>query len=159
MRPLSSQQGTFRVLCYGHFSCLVFPFPPREFIFHPLYFLLFIELNSAGELFPLLVIVKELLLFAYSVLWSYCRIIFFCFLLHFLDLNNSFICFIDQLAGSDANKSTIVGKGGMDKLIKLSARYADDPSILQEVRPYNFRLGSLCKQFKSSLLDILLQVQ
>jgi RING finger protein 170 len=41
------------------------------------------------------------------------------------------------LAGSDANKSAIVGKGGMDKLIKLSARYADDPSVLQEVRTLN----------------------
>jgi RING finger protein 170 len=52
-------------------------------------------------------------------------------------LNNTFICLIDQLAGSDANKSAIVGKGGMDKLIKLSARYADDPSVLQEVRTLN----------------------
>jgi len=49
-------------------------------------------------------------------------------------LNTTFICLIDQLAGSDANKSAIVGKGGMDKLIKLSARYADDPTVLQEVR-------------------------
>ncbi|KAG4906234.1 hypothetical protein JHK86_054718 [Glycine max] len=39
---------------------------------------------------------------------------------------------VAKLAGSDANKSTIVGKGGMDKLIKLSARFADDPSVLQE---------------------------
>jgi len=52
----------------------------------------------------------------------------------FIELNNTFICLIDQLAGSDANKSAIVGKGGMDKLIKLSARYADDPTVLQEVR-------------------------
>ena len=36
-----------------------------------------------------------------------------------------------------SNKSTIVGKGGMDKLIKLSARFADDPSVLQEVRTCN----------------------
>ncbi|XP_045829652.1 armadillo repeat-containing protein 6 [Trifolium pratense] len=40
---------------------------------------------------------------------------------------------LSKLAGSDANKSAIVGKGGMDKLIKLSARYADDPSVLQEI--------------------------
>ncbi|MBA0733342.1 hypothetical protein Gogos_017371 [Gossypium gossypioides] len=36
-------------------------------------------------------------------------------------------------AGSDSNKSAIVEKGGMDKLIKLSARFSDDPSVLQEV--------------------------
>ncbi|KAH1087371.1 hypothetical protein AAZX31_07G164700 [Glycine max] len=40
---------------------------------------------------------------------------------------------LSKLAGSDANKSAIVGKGGMDKLIKLSARFADDPSVLQEI--------------------------
>lgn len=40
---------------------------------------------------------------------------------------------LSKLAGSDANKSAIVGKGGMDKLIKLSARYADDPTVLQEI--------------------------
>ncbi|XP_027361471.1 armadillo repeat-containing protein 6 [Abrus precatorius] len=40
---------------------------------------------------------------------------------------------LSKLAGSDVNKSAIVGKGGMDKLIKLSARYADDPSVLQEI--------------------------
>ncbi|XP_057445153.1 uncharacterized protein LOC130737408 [Lotus japonicus] len=40
---------------------------------------------------------------------------------------------LSNLAGSDANKNAIVGKGGMDKLIKLSARCADDPSVLQEV--------------------------
>ncbi|WJX10445.1 hypothetical protein P8452_01168 [Trifolium repens] len=40
---------------------------------------------------------------------------------------------LSKLAGSDANKSAIVGKGGIDKLIKLSARYADDPSVLQEI--------------------------
>ncbi|MBA0675672.1 hypothetical protein Goari_017201 [Gossypium aridum] len=38
-----------------------------------------------------------------------------------------------SLAGSDSNKSAIVEKGGMDKLIKLSARFSDDPSVLQEV--------------------------
>ncbi|CAJ1932791.1 unnamed protein product [Sphenostylis stenocarpa] len=38
-----------------------------------------------------------------------------------------------ELAGSDMNKSEIVGKGGVDKLIKLSARFADDPSVLLEI--------------------------
>lgn len=37
------------------------------------------------------------------------------------------------MAGSDANKSAIVQKGGMDRLIKLAARFSDDPSVLQEV--------------------------
>ncbi|CAL0318605.1 unnamed protein product [Lupinus luteus] len=40
---------------------------------------------------------------------------------------------LSKVAGSDANKSTIVEMGGMDKLIKLSARFADDPSVIQEV--------------------------
>ncbi|XAR72877.1 hypothetical protein NMG60_11019663 [Bertholletia excelsa] len=40
---------------------------------------------------------------------------------------------LSKLAGSDANKITIVEKGGMDRLIKLSARFFDDPSVLQEV--------------------------
>ncbi|XP_015947058.1 uncharacterized protein LOC107472000 [Arachis duranensis] len=40
---------------------------------------------------------------------------------------------LSKLAGSDTNKSEIVGKGGMDKLIKLSARFNDDPSVLQEI--------------------------
>ncbi|KAL6270314.1 hypothetical protein ACE6H2_027225 [Prunus campanulata] len=38
-----------------------------------------------------------------------------------------------KLAGSDANKTTIVEKKGMDRLIKLSARFFDDPSVLQEI--------------------------
>ncbi|KAL8097048.1 hypothetical protein AgCh_030222 [Apium graveolens] len=38
-----------------------------------------------------------------------------------------------ELAGSDANKTTIVAKGGMDKLITLSTRFSDDPFVLQEV--------------------------
>ncbi|KAK6136853.1 hypothetical protein DH2020_029408 [Rehmannia glutinosa] len=38
-----------------------------------------------------------------------------------------------NLTGSDANKSTIVEKRGMDRLINLSARFSDDPSVLQEV--------------------------
>ncbi|KAK9287173.1 hypothetical protein L1049_015584 [Liquidambar formosana] len=40
---------------------------------------------------------------------------------------------LSKLAGSDTNKSAIVEKGGMDRLIKLSARFSDDPSVLQEV--------------------------
>ncbi|KAK7273966.1 hypothetical protein RIF29_15034 [Crotalaria pallida] len=40
---------------------------------------------------------------------------------------------LSKLAGSDTNKSAVVEKGGMDKLIKLSARFADDPSVLQEI--------------------------
>ncbi|CAB4320709.1 unnamed protein product [Prunus armeniaca] len=36
-----------------------------------------------------------------------------------------------KLAGSDANKTAIVEKKGMDRLIKLSARFFDDPSVLQ----------------------------
>ncbi|XP_028765879.1 armadillo repeat-containing protein 6 [Neltuma alba] len=40
---------------------------------------------------------------------------------------------LSKLAGSDANKSAVVEKGGMDRLIKLSARFAEDPSVLQEI--------------------------
>ncbi|XP_057502527.1 uncharacterized protein LOC130786264 [Actinidia eriantha] len=40
---------------------------------------------------------------------------------------------LSKLAGSDTNKSAIVEKGGMDKLIKLAARFSDDPSVLQEI--------------------------
>ncbi|XP_075108465.1 uncharacterized protein LOC107781027 [Nicotiana tabacum] len=40
---------------------------------------------------------------------------------------------LSKLAGSDINKSSIVEKGGMDKLIKLATRFSDDPSMLQEV--------------------------
>ncbi|KAK6159374.1 hypothetical protein DH2020_006688 [Rehmannia glutinosa] len=40
---------------------------------------------------------------------------------------------LSKLAGSDANKSIIVEKRGMDRLINLSARFSDDPSVLQEV--------------------------
>ncbi|KAG8368325.1 hypothetical protein BUALT_Bualt15G0033900 [Buddleja alternifolia] len=38
-----------------------------------------------------------------------------------------------KLAGSDMNKSTIVEKRGLDRLINLSARFSDDPLVLQEV--------------------------
>ncbi|XP_030945093.1 armadillo repeat-containing protein 6 [Quercus lobata] len=40
---------------------------------------------------------------------------------------------LSKLAGSDSNKTAIVEKRGMDRLIKLSARFSDDPSVLQEV--------------------------
>ncbi|MCL7044498.1 hypothetical protein MKW94_003746 [Papaver nudicaule] len=40
---------------------------------------------------------------------------------------------MSKLAGSDANKSAIVHMGGMDKLIKLSSRFSDDPLVLQEI--------------------------
>lgn len=38
-----------------------------------------------------------------------------------------------QLAGSDINKTNIIEKQGMDRLMKLSARFSEDSSILQEV--------------------------
>ncbi|XP_047341394.1 armadillo repeat-containing protein 6 [Impatiens glandulifera] len=40
---------------------------------------------------------------------------------------------LSKLAGSDANKSAIVEKGGIDKIIKLTSKFSDDPSISQEV--------------------------
>ncbi|XP_051146934.1 uncharacterized protein LOC127262330 [Andrographis paniculata] len=40
---------------------------------------------------------------------------------------------LSKLAGSDANKAAIVEKGGMDRLLNLSARFSDDPSVLQEI--------------------------
>lgn len=40
---------------------------------------------------------------------------------------------LTKLAGSDYNKSVIVEKGGMDRLIRLCARFADEPSVIQEV--------------------------
>lgn len=40
---------------------------------------------------------------------------------------------LSKLAGSDANKNAIVEKGGLDTLIKLSARFSDDPFVLQEI--------------------------
>lgn len=41
---------------------------------------------------------------------------------------------LNKLAGSDANKNAIVEKRGLDRLMNLSTRFSDDPSILQEVR-------------------------
>ncbi|WMV55343.1 hypothetical protein MTR67_048728 [Solanum verrucosum] len=40
---------------------------------------------------------------------------------------------LEQLAGSDINKSAIVDKDGMDKLMKLATRFSDDPAVLHEV--------------------------
>ncbi|KAK1439905.1 hypothetical protein QVD17_05730 [Tagetes erecta] len=40
---------------------------------------------------------------------------------------------LSKLAGSDFNKSAIVERGGLNRLITLSSRLADDPSVLQEV--------------------------
>ncbi|CAN0878984.1 Protein THALLO [Linum grandiflorum] len=40
-----------------------------------------------------------------------------------------------KLAGSDSNKTAIVEKNGMVKLIQLSSRFSDDPSVLLEVMP------------------------
>ncbi|KAL2254678.1 armadillo repeat-containing protein 6 [Sesamum indicum] len=40
---------------------------------------------------------------------------------------------LSKLAGSDVNKTTIVEMKGMDRLVNLSARFADDPLVLQEV--------------------------
>ncbi|KAL6522603.1 hypothetical protein OROMI_031561 [Orobanche minor] len=45
----------------------------------------------------------------------------------------AFCSLLFKTAGSDMNKGTIVEKGGMDRLIELSARFSDDPSVLQEV--------------------------
>lgn len=40
---------------------------------------------------------------------------------------------LSKLAGSDDNKSAIIQKGGLDRLMKLSSRFSEDPSVLQEV--------------------------
>ncbi|KAG5577130.1 hypothetical protein H5410_057264 [Solanum commersonii] len=40
---------------------------------------------------------------------------------------------LSKLAGSDINKSAIVDKDGMDKLMKLATRFSDDPAVLHEV--------------------------
>ncbi|KAJ4764866.1 Armadillo repeat-containing protein 6 [Rhynchospora pubera] len=40
---------------------------------------------------------------------------------------------LSKLAGSDANKIAIVQKGGIEKLIILSLKFSDDPSVIQEV--------------------------
>lgn len=40
---------------------------------------------------------------------------------------------LSKLAGSDDNKTAIIQKGGLDRLMKLSSRFSEDPSVLQEV--------------------------
>ncbi|XP_078157354.1 ARM repeat superfamily protein [Carex rostrata] len=40
---------------------------------------------------------------------------------------------LSKLAASDANKIAIVQKDGIEKLIILSSRFSDDPSVIQEV--------------------------
>ncbi|XP_027160152.1 armadillo repeat-containing protein 6 [Coffea eugenioides] len=40
---------------------------------------------------------------------------------------------LSKLAGSDINKSLIIEKGGLQRLIKLAGRFSEDPSVLQEV--------------------------
>ncbi|XP_015059111.1 armadillo repeat-containing protein 6 isoform X1 [Solanum pennellii] len=40
---------------------------------------------------------------------------------------------LSKLAGSDINKSAIVDKDGMNKLMKLATRFSDDPAVLHEV--------------------------
>lgn len=55
-----------------------------------------------------------------------------------------------QLAGSDINKSSIIEKQGMDRLMKLSARFTDDPSMLQEVSNFHVvKLFKICIEFLS----------
>lgn len=45
----------------------------------------------------------------------------------------AFCSLLSKVAGSDSNKAAIVEKGGMDRLIRLAARFSDDPSVIQEV--------------------------
>ncbi|KAL8541322.1 hypothetical protein ACS0TY_002536 [Phlomoides rotata] len=52
-----------------------------------------------------------------------------------VDVARACCSLLSKLAGSDANKSIIVEKGGMDKLVTLSSRFADDPLVLQDVMP------------------------
>nr|GMD32303.1 armadillo repeat-containing protein 6 [Ipomoea batatas] len=40
---------------------------------------------------------------------------------------------LSKLAGSDVNKGAIVEKRGMERLIKISTLFSDDPSVLQEI--------------------------
>lgn len=49
------------------------------------------------------------------------------------------------MAGSDTNKTAIVEKGCMGRLIKLSAIFSEDPSVLQEVR--ELHSYGICNQF------------
>ncbi|VFQ65803.1 unnamed protein product [Cuscuta campestris] len=40
---------------------------------------------------------------------------------------------LSKLAGSDANKCAIVEKRGMDRLVRLSLQFCNEPSVLQEI--------------------------
>ncbi|KAF8729851.1 hypothetical protein HU200_017308 [Digitaria exilis] len=40
---------------------------------------------------------------------------------------------LSKLAASDANKSVIIQQGGFDRFLKLTSRFSEDPSIIQEV--------------------------
>ncbi|KAL6912091.1 hypothetical protein ACP4OV_000896 [Aristida adscensionis] len=40
---------------------------------------------------------------------------------------------LSKLAASDANKSVIIQRGGFDRFLKLTSKFSEDPSIIQEV--------------------------
>ncbi|KAK9096689.1 hypothetical protein Sjap_022186 [Stephania japonica] len=48
-------------------------------------------------------------------------------------VSRSFCSLLSKLAGSDSNKSAIVQKGGINRLMKLSSQFSEDPSVLQEI--------------------------
>ncbi|KAK9162856.1 hypothetical protein Syun_003758 [Stephania yunnanensis] len=48
-------------------------------------------------------------------------------------VSRSFCSLLSKLAGSDSNKSDIVQKGGINRLMKLSSQFSEDPSVLQEI--------------------------
>ncbi|KAA8545907.1 hypothetical protein F0562_020642 [Nyssa sinensis] len=60
---------------------------------------------------------------------------------------------LSKLAGSDMNKSAIVEKGGMDGLIKVSARFSDDPSVLQEVVYYMRSFLEIPRQYAAHAIE------
>lgn len=98
-----------------------------------------------------LFLIENLLLYQFIIFIIWClgilgRYCMTCIILILLILMLWCILFFrnNQLAGSDENKSAIVEKGGMNRLIKLSARFAEDPSVLQEVRNCNTYQLSLC---------------
>ncbi|KAJ7522000.1 hypothetical protein O6H91_19G078200 [Diphasiastrum complanatum] len=48
-------------------------------------------------------------------------------------LAKSACALLGQLAGRDANKDAIVTSGGLDRIIRLSYQYPEDPLVLQEI--------------------------
>uniref|UniRef100_A0A0D9VLC2 LRRK2 ARM repeat domain-containing protein n=1 Tax=Leersia perrieri TaxID=77586 RepID=A0A0D9VLC2_9ORYZ len=40
---------------------------------------------------------------------------------------------LSKLAGSDANKATIIERGGFDRFLKLTSRFSEEPPVIQEV--------------------------